>query len=541
MTRIDQQVLSKEAKMARIDHLIRSHRAGLISRREFMSMLTALGVTALLSTMPRSSFASPKKGGHLRIGLSGGSTTDSLDTRNGLDSITGQCLNWSIRNNLTVVDKDEILQPELAESIESTNKAKVWRFNLRKGVEFHNGKTLTPEDVIASMNLHRGETKSGGKTMLEDVESIEKDGNSVVFRLSESTGDFPYYLSAYQLSIVPSKDGEADWQSGIGTGGYVLETYEPGVRALVKRNPNYWKPNAAFVDSAELLSITDPNARITAVIGKDVDVCDHIEFDLFERIAKVSGIRVEEATGNLHYGFPMHCNTAPFDNLDVRLAMKLAIDRESVLQKILVGHGCLGNDSPISPANQFFNAEMEQRVYDPEKAKFHLKKAGMEGLKVTLSTAEAAFTGAVDAVVLFKEAAKKAGIEIKILREPNDGYWSNVWNKKPFCASFYPGRPTADWLFSLFYASTAKWNDTKWSNEKFDKLLVEARAETDVNRRRELYYEMQQMVRDDGGIIVPVFANYTFAMSNKVSTNGRISGKRNMDGARIVERWSIDT
>jgi peptide/nickel transport system substrate-binding protein len=536
-----QNTLTQDQKKKEINELQRKHRAGLISRRDFMTMMAAVGATAIMSTVPGVSWAVPKKGGHLRLGCSLGSTTDSFDPRIGLDTIHSQCLNWAIRNNLTLVDKNGKLQPELAESIESSDLAKVWRFNLRKGVEFHNGKTFGPEDVIASMQLHRGETKSPGKTLLEDVESMEKDGNSVIFRLKHGSADFPFKLSAYQLTIVPSKNGEADWRSGVGTGGYIVESYEPGVRALVKRNPNFYKPDAAFVDSCELVAISDPSARITALIGKDVDAIDQIDLNLYDRVAKVSGLRVEEVTGMRHRGFPMLCDTPPFDNVDVRMALKLAIDREAILQKILGGHGSLGNDHGISPAYQYFNPNLEQRTYDPDKAKFHLKKAGVQNLKVALHVSDAAWVGSADTGVLYQEAAKKAGIEIEVKQRPKDGYWANVWMKEPFTACFYTGRPTEDWYFSSFLYSKAKWNDTHFKNPRFDKLLLEARSETDNNRRQELYFEMQRIQRDDGGYVIPVFANYTYAMANKVNTNGKISGNRNYDGGRVVERWSLES
>src|SRR5690606_6346253 len=117
-----------------------------------------------------------------------------------------------------------------------------------------------------------------------------------------------------------------------------------------------------------------------------------------------------------------------------------------------------------------------QRQYDPDKAKFHLKKAGMETLTVDLSAAEAAYVGAVDAAVLYREHAAKAGIDINVVREPSDGYWSNVWMKKPFVQCYWGGRPTADWMFTQAYAADANWNDTFWKHQRFNELLVQARA-----------------------------------------------------------------
>ena len=112
------------------------------------------------------------------------------------------------------------------------------------------------------------------------------------------------------------------------------------------------------------------------------------------------------------------------------------------LKKVFLGHGKVGNDNPIAPGIKYAIDPTPKFTYDPEKAKFHLKKAGLSSLKVDLSAADAAFTGAVDAAVLYQEHAKAAGIDINVVREPNDGYWDNVWLKKPWCASYWNGRPT---------------------------------------------------------------------------------------------------
>ena len=163
----------------------------------------------------------------------------------------------------------------------------------------------------------------------------------------------------------------------------------------------------------------------------------------------------------------------------------------------------------------------------------------MESLTVDLSVADAAFAGAVDAGALYAESAKAAGITLNIVREPNDGYWSNVWNSKPFCACYWGGRVVEDQMFSTAYAAGAAWNDTAWEHERFNTLMVEARAELDEAKRREMYAEMQQIVRDEGGALVPMFASYVFATSDKVVMPEQMASNWDLDGERWMERWSF--
>ena len=154
-----------------------------------------------------------------------------------------------------------------------------------------------------------------------------------------------------------------------------------------------------------------------------------------------------------------------------------------------------------------------------------------------LSAAEAAFGGAVDAAVLYRDAAAKAGIDIEVVREPNDGYWDKVWLKKPWCLSYWTGRPTEDWMFSQAYSADADWNETHWKHDRFNELLVQARAEIDEGKRGAMYREMQLIVRDEGGAVVPMYANYVWATGENVTHDEKVAANWEMDGNRAIERW----
>lgn len=516
--------------------------SGRLNRREFIMSMLAAGVAlpAALSMSEAVMAATPKKGGVFRLGLGHGSTTDSLDpstSENGFSTTMNFC--WG--NHLTEVNNDGQLIPELAESYESSD-AQTWVFKLRQGVEFHNGKTMSAEDVLASINYHRTEdSKSAAKSLLTQITDIKADGDNVVFELENPNADFPYIVSDYHLPIMPvDKNGKLDPQAGIGTGGYVLQNYEPGVRAEYKRNPNYWKEGRAHFDEVEVLSLVDVTARQNAIMNGDVDAADRMDPKTVSLITRVPTLNVLEVTGTLHYTFPMRLDVEPFDNSDLRMALKYAINRQELLDKILLGHGVVGNDHPISVANPFHATDLPQREYDPDKAAEYYKKSGHSGV-IKLSTSDAAFAGAVDAAQLIKASAAAAGIEIEVVREPKDGYWSNVWNKKGWCACYWGGRPTEDWMFSSAYVADSEWNDTAWRDtdgaKRFNELVVQARAELDPEARRKMYYECQQLVSDDGGAIVPMFANYIMGVSKKVAHDDQVAGNWELDGMKSQERW----
>ncbi len=244
---------------------------------------------------------------------------------------------------------------------------------------------------------------------------------------------------------------------------------------------------------------------------------------------------IEEPKGAQHYTFPMLCDSNEFNNNDIRMAMKHAINRETLLASVLHGYGLVGNDHPIQPGSRFINAALEQRRYDPDKSRFYLRKAGVESLKVRLQACDAAYAGAVDASVLFKEQARQAVIDIDVVREPADGYFSNVWMKQPFTTSFWYSSLTADRMFSIGYAKA--WNETLWDNARFNQLLTAASGEMNAPLRQEMYNAMQALCRDDGGAIVPLFASSVAARSNRLSHGPLTAPYGELDGLRLIERW----
>lgn len=374
------------------------------TRRDALRAGAALGAAAALEAVPRGSGAlaeTGKKGGHLRLGLGHGATSDTLDPSLISNGFVSKLCHIYL-SQLTEVNAEGELIGLAAESWEASADATEWVFKLRRGIEFHNGKSLVADDVIATLNYHRGEdTKSSAKSLASQIKSMTKDDDhTVIFALEQGNADFPVVLSARQLGLMPSKDGKLEPESGVGSGSYMVEEFEPGVRASLKRNPNYFVEGRAWFDSCEMLSIVDAAARQNALRSNVADAIDRVDLKTVHLLDKQPGIRILDVIGTQHYTLPMRTDTPPFDNNDLRLALKYTIDREEILAKVLQGYGAIGNDHPISPSNKYFAAELPQRPYDPDKAKFHLKKAGMENIRVELSVADAAFGGAVDAVIL---------------------------------------------------------------------------------------------------------------------------------------------
>ncbi|MBN7783465.1 ABC transporter substrate-binding protein [Ponticoccus gilvus] len=511
-----------------------------ISRRGLLTTGAAAGVLAASGLPLR---AQAKRGGRLRCGLNGANSSDSWDGRTHSDLFMIASSQGAVFDTLTENAADGSLKGELAESWDASADAKTWTFTLRQGVTFHNGKSFGADDVIESLQLHIAEdSKSAAKPIVSAITEMKKLGeHQVQFTLEAGNADFPYLLSDYHLLMYPAGQIEEAIAKGIGTGLYQVQSFEPGARMVATRYPDHYKGDTAgFFDEIEYIAINDNTARMNALMTGQVDAINRIDFKTEALLKANPMIRIHEVTGNQQFTFPMLTDIAPFNDVNVRRALKHSINRQEMVDKILLGHGRVGNDSPIGPANQYFNAEMEQTTYDPDKAKFYLKEAGLSSLDIDLSASSAAFDGAVDAAQLYQASAKAAGININVVQEPADGYWSNVWIKKPFCACYWSGRATEDWMFSSAYEEGVPWNDTQWGredSERFQDLLLEARAELDSAKRREMYFEMQQILNTDGGLVLPMFANFVEAISNKIATPETVGNLWQMDNARMAERW----
>ncbi len=522
----------------RLKQAARAAGQGKLSRRDFMSYALSVGVTAAAANMmfATAARAEPKKGGIFKVAIGHGQTTDSLDPATWSNGYTFAFGKSVMGAPLVQVDAKNAAVPHVAESFEPADGAKKWVFKIRKGITFHDGRSLTADDVVNTINYHIGaDSKSPAKSVLSSVTSVKADGpDTVVFELTGGNADFPFLLTDYHLSIYPSKDGKIDWAAGIGAGPYVMKSFEPGVKLVGERNPSYF--GTTWFDGIEMLSIVDTAARTNAYLSGEVHFIDRADLKTIDMLKTAPDTELYNVSGFAHYTAPMHIDQKPFDNLDVRTALKYAINRQELVDKVLFGYGSPGNDNPLSKSMKYAIDPKPVYTYDPDKAKSLVKKAGMEGLKVDFSVSDAAFSGAVDAGLLMQEQAKAAGIDINVIREPNDSYWDNVWLKKPWCMCYWGGRPAADMLLSISLAADAAWNDTHFKNPRFNELLLAARAETDEAKRAEQYGEMQQLIHDDSGQMVLMFNNFVGSLSTKVGHN-EINSDFDHDGGYMYERW----
>ena len=368
---------------------------------------------------------------------------------------------------------------------------------------------------------------------MDGIADIRADGpNRIAVTMKTANADVPYLVSDFHLLIVPA--GTTDFDAGVATGAFKLKSFSPGEQYVGTRNENYWKEDRGHLDEVEIAAVSDSAARLNGLMTGELGIIGRLDTKTASLLASNPDVTVHDSPGPGHRPLLMQCDRSPFDNADLRMAMKLAVDRDQILDKVLNGYGSIANDNPIPPFDPFYAADIPQRQYDPEKAAFHYKKSGHSGT-LQLHASEATHAGAIDQAALIRETAAKAGIGIDIVREPTDGFWSNVWMKVELMIGAWGGRPTADIMLSTAYKSDASWNDTAWRRPQFDELLLAARGETDFARRKQMYHDLQVMIHEDGGACIPFFINNLYAARSNVM--GLFpSGAFSISGTRAAER-----
>ena len=487
------------------------------SRREVMGWLMAGGATiaaagSIVSSATSAMAATPKKGGKITFASDLHGPSDTLDPGLGTSTIDYTRARTHY-NGLTQFNDDTSTRPELAEEYSANANNTEWTFKLRKDVKFHDGSAFTADDVIYSMGRHYGDkSTSVAKTLVADVtEWVKVDNHTVKAVMAGPNGDLPKILATSNFKMI--KDGTTDFQNPIGTGPFKLKSFQQGVRSEHVRNEDYWR-EGANANELEIFAITDKVARTSALLSGDIDLMQALDPKAVPQIEAADGVGIWSVASGAYIGIAMMSNSAPGNNPDFVLAMKYLQRREKIVRSILKGQGTVGNDQPINVAyGPDFCAELPIRDHDLDKAKFHLQKSGVT--EAEIQVAEVA-PGTTDICLLMQREAQKIGLTLNINKVPNDGYWGAVWMKTPMNVTTWNMRPTANVMMNLAFAPTAPWNDSLWANDRMGELLIESRAVTDQGLRHEMYCEMQTLIHNESGMIIPAHRNYLDAKSDKI-------------------------
>ena len=406
-------------------------------------------------------------------------------------------------------------EPDLATAWEPNEDGTVWTFHIREGVRFHDGSALDAGDVVYSIKrVIDPDYGSPARAAVKMIEHIEATGPLTVrMRLESTFADLPLQLMDPRLRIIPEGSGETVDLSGIGTGPFRVEKFDPDGITVLSAYHDYWEGPPALA-RIEVIGVPDAQARLQAFLSGQLDMERGIAPVLRRALDKSLRYQLLEIPTGNWMGLAFRTDMAPFDDPRVRRALRLVVDRDEMLDLALDGGGVVSCDTPVAPNDQY-RAEMRCPP-DPERARALLTEAGHpDGIDVDIHVSSLDPSWPVIGVA-YQEQAAEAGIRVNVVNAAADGYWSTVWMKKPAFTTSWGERP-ADQALNEAFHSSAKWNESHYSNPEFDHLLEAARAELNFAKRRALYIKAQNYLAKTSGTLIPFHVTQLVVLSNRVT------------------------
>jgi peptide/nickel transport system substrate-binding protein len=458
----------------------------------------------------------PQTGGTLRVGIIG-STNDIVDGQyiTAKPDIARLVMGWE---SLATYD-DEFnvtFDQGLAEGVES-KAPDHYVIRVRDGVEFHNGKTLSADDVVYSFR-RAIDAKLGINPALAELlapSGITKlDRRTVQIQLTRGAVTFLDTLALYAFGMVP--DGYSrDDKEQVGTGPFKMVGFEPGSESVHVKHPNYWQSDKPYLDGVNIVDFADSTALINALLAGQIDcVCD-VPYSQVGSVTPNADIEILESTGGTWSPITMAIDQAPFDDARVRRAFRLIVDRDEMVERVLSGYGRVANDM-YAPLDPCYASEFPQRVQDLDRAAALLREAGKEGLEVDLFAPDDV-PGLADMAAVFAEQAKKIGVTVDVHVLPSSAYWNEEYCKRTFATGFWGTRSYLNQV-ALSSLHDAVYPETHWppAGSDFADLYLQALGTTDSGARREILGAMQKQEYDDGGNIIAFFSNLIDAYRSSV-------------------------
>ncbi len=499
-----------------------------LGRRQFLRGIAATGAIAgaggLLAACGSGSKSSTadaagaprKRGGNLKVGLAGGSSSDTLDPHQGLTYLdTGRF--EALYQPLVKLDKQAKNEFVLAESITPYNGSlSAWVIRLRPGVTFHSGKNLAADNVVFTINRIISNSFSGttffGPIDLKGVKAL--DDRTVLVPMTKPFGSFVDSLAGgwYYLYVVPNGFNP---KTPDGTGPFVYQSFTPGQRSVFVRNKNYWKSGLPYVDALTIIDFSDNTAVQDSLVTGAIQAAGQLDPPQIPALANTSGVKTVVSQTGQFKPFTMRVDQAPFNDVNVRQALRLLVDRQQLIESALNGYGVVASDV-FAPYDPDFDSSLH-RQQDIPQAKFLLKKAGMDNLTVTLTTSAIA-TGTVAMATVLAEQATAAGVTIKLNQvDPGTFFATGKYLNWSFSQDYYSYAAYLNQVAQSFLGSASPFNETHTNNAQYTSWYDQANATADLSTRKQIVYEMQQYDFTQGAYIIPTFMDTLDAYSDKIT------------------------
>jgi len=489
-------------------------RRGLLMGTAAGGLLIA-GSGAMLAPSANAATVKLKKGGVLRVAVGEGGADDTQDAH--LGGFTGDTARaYQLYDRLVTRDSKFKLVNELADSFTPNKTGKIWTVRVKKGVKFHNGRTLTADDVIFTIQrILDPATRAIRATQLANVDAArltKVDEYTVSITLKTADVTFDEQFSDYAMGIVPVGYNPA---TPVGTGPFKYLSFTPGIKAVYTKNTSYWRTGEPYVDSVEIFVVPDDTARVNGLVSGQYDCITDLPTAQISSVKANNKLAVLNSKTGAYVPIAMNTKMTPFKDKRVRQAFRLMVDREAIVKQVYGGFAQLGNDV-IGRYDEAYDTSLPQRKYDPEKAKSLLKAAGVTNLALDFNTTGGP-TGMLEIPQAFKLSAKKCGVELTIKQPTN--FWDTFTGGDQLHMDYYINRTYLQGA-STVYKGGSYAMETGWSNAEYDALIAKAKTTSSKSLRNEIIQDAMKIEYDEGAYIVSSFYNKFDGLSAKVSGFG---------------------
>lgn len=424
----------------------------------------------------------------------------------------------AVYDYLVDVDADNTIQPRLATDWAVSDDGLTYTFTLTQDAVFHDGTPLTAQDVVYTFNrLRDPEADYPTEDLYSNIVDIQATGEyEVTFTLENTNPFFLFDLSDNHALIV--KDGTTDATDFNGTGPFEVVNYSTEDRIEMVANEDYLVEGQPAVDRLVMIFFSDRAAAVDALRTGQVDIVMSLPTPIFQSLEGVEGVEQLMVPTNAFPVVRLRADQPPGDDPRVMQAMRHAIDREAIFQLVQQGMGAIGRDTPIGPLyTEFYTEDIPLPEHDVQRARDLLAEAGYpEGLDLTLRLPEA--QNFPDLAVVLKDQLAEAGFNIEVSVEPEGVYYGeNGWLEAAFGITGWGSRPYPQFYLDVMLVCGAKWNESHFCDEEFDRLAQTASTTTDKQEQIQAYHEIQRILIERGPIIVPFFFPQLGAQSERVA------------------------